>query len=733
MRKILFILLILLILPCVSSWEEITFNNSLSEENLTFTGSEDLIRWLSIPSDYFITKGFLNLSGYNFGFNVTNFNFSILVEASSSPRGLAIHNENFYVADATNVRIYEFNSTGDYTGFNVSVFNEESSPSGLTFANGNFYMVGVNKDRVYEYNSTLNLTGFNFTVLNEMSLASGITFANNNFYIADSGTDRVYEYNITGSHTGFDFSIASQASTSSGITYVDVNNNFYVTDSGLIKAFEYNITGSYTGFSFDLSQAGTSPGGTIYNNGNIYITDQNTDKITAFSSEINNPSIKIENNTIWTFTGEFNQTNNRTTNLASTINKFLNSTYLIGSNYLIPFTFHSDTAGILQYLDLNFSDDIDIIVESDCTNPSYLFTFKDEENLTTLDGATINYNFQYGINNATTKTIYGTLTNANNFSICLNSTEGFNWSIGSGEIHYSINNYIDRRYYLYDGSIATNITNNIILYNLLSSRQTSFKLEVEDTSLNPYVDKYTTLLRWYPQLNEYSVVEMGKTDENGETVIHVRTEDVDYRIGVYERNGSLIKLEDPTRFVCLVDPCTYTLKISPTDTDFTSFYDVDFTFTYNATSGIWLFTYSDSSQRTSGMNLTIYKVTGTSVFPICSDSDTSYTGAITCDTSLYSGTLKGIVLRSASPDIPFTQKIITTTQTAFSSSFGLWLSLLIGIPIAFLFALMSPIAAVVGGVIMLLPALYFGSVNWAIVGGVAVLGGIVMHFLKRIG
>jgi hypothetical protein len=37
-----------------------------------------------------------------------------------------------------------------------------------------------------------------------------------------------------------------------------------------------------------------------------------------------------------------------------------------------------------------------------------------------------------------------------------------------------------------------------------------------------------------------------------------------------------------------------------------------------------------------------------------------------------------------------------------------------------------------GGVISLIPALYFGSVNMGIVGGLAILAGIVAHFLKRI-
>jgi hypothetical protein len=409
------------------------------------------------------------------------------------------------------------------------------------------------------------------------------------------------------------------------------------------------------------------------------------------------------------------------------VNANANITLLV--NYTIN-GFERNSTNYYQYI-YNIPD---LVVQTNpCNDTALFFNLSDEQNFTSLSG-TIEYNFVYGTSeNNTLSKKYGQLSSASSFYVCVNSTISNNWSLGEGEIFYRDPNHVDRRYYLFEGTILNNETTEITLYDLLTSEQTSFKLEVEDTSLNPYVEKFTALLRWYPQLDEYKIVEMGKTDEKGDTIIHVESEDVDYRVAVYEQNGSLIKIEDPTRFVCLIDPCTYTLRISPGDTDFTSIFDIDYSFNYNTTTSIWTFIYSDSSQRTSGMNLTIYKVTGTSVYAICSDYSTDYAGVLTCNTSAYSGNLKGVVIRSASPGIPFVQKLIKTGSTAFQSSFGLWISLLIGIPIVFIFAIMSPVAAVIGGVVALIPALYLGAINWTILGGIAVLAGIVMHFLKRIG
>ena len=76
-----------------------------------------------------------------------------------------------------------------------------------------------------------------------------------------------------------------------------------------------------------------------------------------YSSQINNSVISIVNSQVWNYSGQFNQTNNKTNNIASIINQYLTASYLVGSNYIIPFIFHSDTAGILQYLDLIFNND----------------------------------------------------------------------------------------------------------------------------------------------------------------------------------------------------------------------------------------------------------------------------------------------------------------------------------------------------------------------------------------
>lgn len=541
-------------------------------------------------------------------------------------------------------------------------------------------------------------------------------------------------YPISFNWTGVDssgFTNCWYANETSSVIAIGCDNNATINyNEGFheIVIYANNSVGliSYNQTKFFINYILTN---TTYD-GEVFEGDTNNIIFNITGTSLSTPSVNITyNNTVYAMSGTSNGT-------FLSFNKSLSAPFVNADSW-INFSIAYDVGSGMSNTG-NISQKIIAITGINissigCGSTAYNLSLFDEENFTSLNG-TVDYNIEYGTEtNSTINKIFGSLTNVHEFYLCDNPLVDLNFTIGSAEFQYSAPNYVDRRYYIFSGTKITNQFINLSLYDLLSASQTSFKLEVEDTSLNPYVNKYTTLVRWYPSLNQYNVVDMGKTDELGVTVIHTRTEDVDYRIGVYELDGTLIKLADPTRMICLVDPCTYTLKVSPTEDDFTSIFGIDYTFNYNYTTGIWSFVYSDSSQRTQSMNLTVYKESGTQSINICSDYLTASAGALSCNTSLYTGTLRGIVVRKASPNVPFASKIVSIGTTAFTSGFGLFLTFLISIPIIFIFAFMSPIVAIIGGIVSLIPAFYFGSISIAILGGCAFLAGITIHFLKRIG
>lgn len=627
-----------------------------------------------------------------------------------------VTNSTFYLSNGS-IEFFPY-GLGNETTFQIQIDNfAEGSYSWNITATDNASQQGNSTQRTFKIdvtNPSVNITN----PINQSYASDNSTYnITANFTASDNiaGLDTCWYYNGTANNTitcGNNVTInftegghriyyyANDSAGNFNSTYVDFFINYYDYDVEFepTAVEEENTTFYLNITATDLS---TIEANLTYNNTNYTMSGTSNGTFARLSKTLTMPDI------------------------AANVNVTFNFTYIINAGS----SAQTDSYGQLIYIipDLNVSS-------SPCSDLALNITLKDEENLGLMNGD-FEYNFKYGLSNNTLKTAYGKIEGKKGLYVCVNSTISNNWTLGEGEIFYtaSAGGYAQRRYYLFKGTPLTNITNNISIYALNSSKQTSFQLEVQDTSLNPYVDKYTTLVRWYPDLNEYNVVDMGNTDELGTTIIHVEVEDVDYRIGVYEKNGSLIHLASPIRMVCLISPCTYTLSISPEDEDFTSFLEIEYSLDYNYTTGIWTFEFTDTSQRTTEMNLTVYRITGTNTYPVCSSAVSAYTGAITCNTSAYTGTLKAVVERSASPPVPIAQKIIQTTVTAFRSTFGLWISFLIGVPVVFIFAIVSPVAAVIGGVIAMIPAYYFGAINWIILGGIAVLAGIIIHFLKRIG
>lgn len=363
-------------------------------------------------------------------------------------------------------------------------------------------------------------------------------------------------------------------------------------------------------------------------------------------------------------------------------------------------------------------------------SPAMCFNFQNEDNLTSLN-ASIVYNLDFGITDTYLEDIYGSLSNIDDFCLCINSTLTNNYKLDYGEIQYSASGFVDRRFYTFSSQRLSNATVNNTLYLIYDDDATSFLFEFSDTNLNPYISKYATLLRWYPNLNEYKTVDMGKTDDKGQTVMRVVVEDVDYRVGLYNQNGTLIDLLNPVRFACLDSPCSYSSIIGLGENDYTSHTSIEGSLSYNEATGVFTFIWSDPTQTTQNMNLTIYKISGTSNYAICSDTSSGYTGVLTCNVSAFSGTLRGLAFRTASPQTPLFDKVIQTASTVFKGFTGLLIALVIFVSFA-LIGIISPVLVIIFGVIALIPAVILGSLNISIVIGIAVLGGLIVHFMKRI-
>jgi hypothetical protein len=369
--------------------------------------------------------------------------------------------------------------------------------------------------------------------------------------------------------------------------------------------------------------------------------------------------------------------------------------------------------------------------------PAFTFDFQSEQNFTKLIATKVNYNFAYGVSNTTAIQAYGTLSSVNNFSICINNSMAI-YSVGSGEIEYQIDGYSNRKYFIFSGTRVTNSTINITLYALETASSTAFQLTAQTSTGVLYKnDYYIGLMRWYPQLNQYNMVEVEKTDDKGQSVFEIRTTDTDYRFAVYYLNGTVVKILNPLKMVCASSPCAYTIFADGTSLDYTSQFQLEDSLTYNSTTKIVTYIWSDATQKTNAMNMTVTRLTGSGETTICSTSATGYTGVLECDLTGQTGTLTVRIFRSASPFSYIKEKIIDLgvgllrdVGSGNGKFFALIAIVILG-ALGVLVGIYNPYAGIIIGCAALIPLFIWGGISVGYLIGFIILGGVVIYFIRK--
>ena len=201
-----------------------------------------------------------------------------LDSANANPTGITFGNNKFWVADATDNKVYAYNADGSRdTASDFDLDSANANPTGITFGNNKFWVINTISlagNRVYAYNadgSRDTASDFDLDSINTSPV--GITFGNNKFWVVDSSDNKVYAYNADGSRDddASDFDLDSANANPTGITFG--NNKFWVVDSSDNKVYAYNADGSRDddASDFDLDSANANPTGITFGNNKFWV------------------------------------------------------------------------------------------------------------------------------------------------------------------------------------------------------------------------------------------------------------------------------------------------------------------------------------------------------------------------------------------------------------------------------------------------------------------------------
>lgn len=724
----------------VENWiDDIKFYDAhlLTNESLSFTGNQNITRYLSIPNSVsVITAGYFNLSG----------------------------NE-------------------------LNLSNSNNLSEGINNGGGAFY-VQVKQHYINDY--VTHLTDY----VRVDGIGGGQFGGTYTFFYNDSTTSVVTQLALAG--TTYQMITKANPNPTKNVTYINVS----IKSTGISDiAYEKNLT-------------------------------------TYYEYNLINPSVLISNSQVWNYSGQFNQTNNRTTNLASIITQYLNATYLVGSNYLIPFIFHSDTAGVLEYSDLQFNNE-GFTENSQTYNATTYETSRETFylNLTydpsmntrgLLNYAGVNYsssNVIYGnnvifyanvsipaINSSVSNDFYWIITTYNGTSaiqetstvntqtvnkiylVQCNSTYNistlnftaygendslrlspylfagtFNYWLGDGStyqnislinnagstamcmypsnktfystatIQYEKDGYVKRNYYLYS-AILTNVTNNISMYLLATSSATAFIISIKDGSQLPITDAYVYIQRYYPGTGLFQTVAMAKTDGSGNTVAHFEVETEDYRI-IVMKDGVVIYTSPVQKIYCSATPCTLPIQTSSAGVDgwqhvgnLTNL--VYFGPSYDSVTHMVSYTYIDTSGTTHYGRLFVYTInSGSGKNTICDVNSTSNAATLVCDVSGIEGTVyaEGYISRSPEVLVWAASWVINTIKSIMGME-GLFWALIVIMILAIGGMLMGGITGgILGAILGLIGSAWIGIASFGTITifGVIILGVVIIWLIKN--
>lgn len=279
----------------------------------------------------------------------------------------------------------------------------------------------------------------------------------------------------------------------------------------------------------------------------------------------------------------------------------------------------------------------------------------------------------------------GTYSIVNNVSLDLitNFSSG-SWNTTTGSINitglpegiitfrYNSTGYEERFYYL---SIEDNSTDQeLTLYLLNSSKSTNITATVNDNVNRLVEDAYIRALRYNLTTNSYNIVEMARTDSEGEARLHLVQDSEYYKFMLYYPFATLREETEPT----YIYGTTLNFQINIVDEaldDYETTLGITHNLTYNNVTDNFRFTWSDASGSSQDATLNVYRVTGLRKTLINTSTASGSSGTLLAAINPVNDTLytaNAIISYANDDELIETHHYVKTGANRFGN-FGLWL------------------------------------------------------------
>lgn len=307
------------------------------------------------------------------------------------------------------------------------------------------------------------------------------------------------------------------------------------------------------------------------------------------------------------------------------------------------------------FISNTYNQTVNILSIDDCsvnTHILYNLTLFDEKtqiNLTSTTSTSIEVNFNlYSIDRSTPTFKFTKLyKDINPAKICSNLILTTNYSLDAVIKYFSEGNSTSsiEYYNILNSTIGShNQYQNISLYALNVTEATDFQLTFKDKylALDPNILFY--IMREYVSEGIYKIVEVPKTDSNGQAVLHLVRNDVRYNLLAVDSAGNIVATFNNVVVFCqdyTIGSCTINLNARPTEDkvyNYNNDVDISYSIGYSNTTKLVALSFLSKDSTTKTVSINILRNSDFGNRTVCSNSLISIGGIITCNVSSVTNT-----------------------------------------------------------------------------------------------
>lgn len=604
------------------------------------------------------------------------------------------------------------------TGLNTENYNKTWTTSALSEGDYRFTCSGYGSQG-YNSTSNYNYFGIDVTAPNVTIIYPSGAIQNNpsnnfslNYSIVDSHIDSCwYNYNYT------NFSVLCNANSTfiyngqknltlyandtygnTNITYTSWDYSFIENNrtfnnpviSGTFQQFNLSVyLTTYPSYPY-LVYNNTSHLGTITSlGGNNYL----------ISNSLNVPTITTQTN--FTFYWSITDSNNNITNTSSS------------------------------------TQNVNILQIDNCTlynNLLFNFTLRDEDTQVIIDGLAQNSSINLNINvyDSISNSLLGTVNQSyyrnSNPKFCIGNSLINSSTYITGLVEYQADNYVHEFYYLSNFQIVGTYF-NINLFDLLISRSQEFLITYKNSNFLPAEGILVYVTRNYINENTFKTVEVAKTDNNGQALVHLVLADVIYTFIFVDSNTNQV-LSTLSNYVPFCEniatgQCTINSNAFQTSSnidDYSTLGGITFNQNFNQTNRSITLTFT-SLNGSSIVNSTIILYNNFGNNTICSNQLNSPSGTIICNIPMTYGNAS-FLASVYSNGLLISEETYSIIQdpTSIYGVEGVLFAILIIITLSMIF-ITSPIGIIIGAMVGLIIS---GVLGLLVTGSVFGKGSIII-------